>query len=86
MHNVRIPLWTKFAAPERYGLGPFKTRNLAITTADGETLGAWHTLSVPACCRSAPRSPADDRPRFPFQAKYHLPQPARRHLPANGAV
>lgn len=46
MHNVRIPLRTKFSAPERYGLAPFKTRNLAITTADGETLGAWHTLFV----------------------------------------
>jgi hypothetical protein len=64
MHNIRIPLRTKFSAPERYGLAPFKTRNLAIATADGETLGAWHTLSVVLADPALPHShlPADARP------------------------
>ncbi|KAJ9477896.1 AB hydrolase-1 domain-containing protein [Pseudozyma hubeiensis] len=27
-----------------YGLAPFKTRPLSLTTSDGETIGAWHIL------------------------------------------
>lgn len=46
MHNVRFPLFANFSTPERYGLAPFRTRNLAIATPDGEVLGAWHTLFV----------------------------------------
>ncbi|KAK6906508.1 hypothetical protein I203_100493 [Kwoniella mangroviensis CBS 8507] len=44
LHHVPIPLLPDFDSPEKYGLGPFKTRNLRLNTSDGVEIGAWHVL------------------------------------------
>ncbi|WWD20788.1 hypothetical protein CI109_105265 [Kwoniella shandongensis] len=44
LHHVRFPFFADFSNPERYGLAPFKTRNLKLETSDGESIGAWHVL------------------------------------------
>ncbi|GFZ47996.1 hypothetical protein JCM24511_05743 [Saitozyma sp. JCM 24511] len=44
LHRVNLPLPRKLDHPEHYGLAPFKTRNLKLTTTDGERIGAWHIL------------------------------------------
>ncbi|KAL7420882.1 hypothetical protein Q5752_004836 [Cryptotrichosporon argae] len=44
MHRANVPFFARFDHPERYGLAPFKTRNLRLRTADGAELGAWHVL------------------------------------------
>ncbi|KAL7416980.1 Alpha/Beta hydrolase protein, partial [Mrakia frigida] len=51
MHNIRYPFSANFNTPERYGLAPFKARNLHLETSDGETIGAWHLLSVDVSSR-----------------------------------
>ncbi|WVQ95462.1 hypothetical protein IAU59_002559 [Kwoniella sp. CBS 9459] len=60
LHHVPIPLFPDFTNPERYGLAPFKTRNLRLNTSDGESIGAWHVL---------PRSVYQDLRPFPPEAK-----------------
>ncbi|KII86631.1 hypothetical protein PLICRDRAFT_113702 [Plicaturopsis crispa FD-325 SS-3] len=44
-HNVKLPLFSQYDAPEKYGLAPGKTINLNITAADEVKLGAWFVLS-----------------------------------------
>ncbi|WRT70786.1 uncharacterized protein IL334_007785 [Kwoniella shivajii] len=44
LHHVTMPLFPDYRNPQKYGLGPFKTRNLRLSTADGEEIGAWHIL------------------------------------------
>ncbi|WWD07240.1 hypothetical protein V865_005337 [Kwoniella europaea PYCC6329] len=44
LHHVPIPLFPDFDSPEKYGLGPFKTRNFRLNTSDGVEIGAWHVL------------------------------------------
>jgi len=47
MNHFRYPFFTKYDAPEIYGLAPGKTLNFYITTSDNVTLGAWLILSDP---------------------------------------
>ncbi|CAA7261456.1 unnamed protein product [Cyclocybe aegerita] len=47
LNSVRIPLFSDYATPEKYGLAPNRTLNLKIRTSDNETLGAWFVLSDP---------------------------------------
>ncbi|WVR08681.1 hypothetical protein IAU60_005739 [Kwoniella sp. DSM 27419] len=44
LHHVAVPPFAKFDNPEKYGLAPYKTRNLRLNTSDGVSLGAWHVL------------------------------------------
>lgn len=53
LHAVRYPLYPDFNDPSRYGLAPFKARNVYLTPTDKPTsgsgaeqrrLGAWHIL------------------------------------------
>ncbi|WWC72660.1 uncharacterized protein I206_106624 [Kwoniella pini CBS 10737] len=44
LHHVPIPLFADFNYPEKYGLAPFKSRNLRLNTSDGVEIGAWHIL------------------------------------------
>ncbi|ORY31287.1 Alpha/Beta hydrolase protein [Naematelia encephala] len=44
MHVFHWPLFAEFDKPQSYGLAPFKTRDMELTTPDGETLGVWHVL------------------------------------------
>ncbi|KIO27030.1 hypothetical protein M407DRAFT_195218 [Tulasnella calospora MUT 4182] len=48
MHLAQWPLFAEFDAPHYYGLAPFKTVNLKLTTADNVNIGAWYVLSEPA--------------------------------------
>ncbi|WWC65267.1 uncharacterized protein I303_107884 [Kwoniella dejecticola CBS 10117] len=64
LHHVPIPLFADFHHPEKYGLAPFKTRNLRLNTSDGVELGAWHILSrssYQSLDPLPPLSPLDDR-------------------------
>ncbi|CAK5270210.1 unnamed protein product [Mycena citricolor] len=45
LHALKIPLFSDYNTPEKYGLAPNKTANLKISTADGELLGAWFILA-----------------------------------------
>ncbi|CED84177.1 Predicted alpha/beta hydrolase [Phaffia rhodozyma] len=44
MNNVPYPFFARYDSPERYGLAPFKARNIQVETSDGESIGAWHLL------------------------------------------
>ncbi|WWC92387.1 uncharacterized protein L201_007344 [Kwoniella dendrophila CBS 6074] len=44
LHHVPLPLFPDFESPEKYGLAPFKARNLRLNISDGEEIGAWHIL------------------------------------------
>ncbi|EIW70086.1 hypothetical protein TREMEDRAFT_61846 [Tremella mesenterica DSM 1558] len=44
LNRIHWPPNAQFDAPERYGLAPFKTRNLYLNASDGERIGAWHIL------------------------------------------
>ncbi|WVW80743.1 hypothetical protein I302_102729 [Kwoniella bestiolae CBS 10118] len=44
LHHIPIPLFPDFDNPQKYGLGPFKTRNIRLNTSDGVEIGAWHVL------------------------------------------
>ncbi|TFK70394.1 alpha/beta-hydrolase [Pluteus cervinus] len=45
LHAVRLPLFAKYDAPEKYGLAPNKTLNFHLNTSDNEAIGAWFILS-----------------------------------------
>ncbi|EGN98128.1 hypothetical protein SERLA73DRAFT_91363 [Serpula lacrymans var. lacrymans S7.3] len=45
MNAVKLPWNANYNTPEKYGMAPGKTSNIAITTADNVTLGAWFVLS-----------------------------------------
>ncbi|KAF9651672.1 alpha/beta-hydrolase [Thelephora ganbajun] len=47
MHNLRLPWGANFSRPEEFGLSPFKTVNLMLTSTDNITLGSWFTFSEP---------------------------------------
>jgi abhydrolase domain-containing protein 12 len=47
LHAVKIPWFSDYDVPEKYGLAPNKTINLKIQTADNESLGAWFILADP---------------------------------------
>lgn len=44
LHAIQFPFSPSYDKPEKYGLAPFKTRPLTLTTRDGESIGAWHVL------------------------------------------
>ncbi|CDS82457.1 uncharacterized protein SPSC_03276 [Sporisorium scitamineum] len=44
LHAIQFPLSPNYGQPSKYGLAPFKTRTLTLTTSDGEKIGAWHIL------------------------------------------
>ncbi|KAF6767179.1 Monoacylglycerol lipase protein ABHD12 [Kalmanozyma brasiliensis GHG001] len=44
LHAISFPFFPTYHQPSRYGLAPFKTRPLHLTTADNERIGAWHIL------------------------------------------
>ncbi|WVQ86153.1 hypothetical protein IAT38_008321 [Cryptococcus sp. DSM 104549] len=60
LHHIPMPLFAEYDKPQKYGLAPFKTRNLKLNTSDGETLGAWHVLphSIYKAHKSFPPSQA----------------------------
>ncbi|WVF67898.1 hypothetical protein IAT40_002659 [Kwoniella sp. CBS 6097] len=60
LHHIPIPLFPDYENPEKYGLAPFKTRNLRLNTSDGESIGAWHIL---------PRSVYKELSPFPPRSK-----------------
>ncbi|KAJ7695720.1 Alpha/Beta hydrolase protein [Mycena rosella] len=64
LHAVKIPWFSNYDMPERYGLAPNKTVNLKINTADNESLGAWFVLSDPFyhSLHAIPSQPADHIP------------------------
>ncbi|KAF8327028.1 Alpha/Beta hydrolase protein [Cantharellus anzutake] len=45
MHRVRWPLFAKYDIPHKYGLAPYSTVNLNISTSDNVRLGAWFIVS-----------------------------------------
>ncbi|PWY98999.1 alpha/beta-hydrolase [Testicularia cyperi] len=47
LHSIRFPFFADFSRPSRYGLAPFKARNIQLTTHDQEKIGAWHILPEP---------------------------------------
>ncbi|ODN83055.1 hypothetical protein L202_01280 [Cryptococcus amylolentus CBS 6039] len=57
LHHIPIPLSADFAHPEQYGLAPFKTRNLALNSTNGVSLGAWHLLPRSVYASSTPFPP-----------------------------
>ncbi|KAK1923247.1 Alpha/Beta hydrolase protein [Papiliotrema laurentii] len=61
VHRLNVPPFATFHTPQRYGLAPWKTRNLYLNTTDGESLGAWHVLP-----RSVYAPYADDLPTEPL--------------------
>lgn len=53
LHAVRYPFFPDFTDPTRYGVAPFKARNVVLTSSDQEPqqgrdnkrkIGAWHIL------------------------------------------
>lgn len=44
LHAIQFPFFPSYDKPAKYGLAPFKTRALKLSTNDGETIGAWHVL------------------------------------------
>ncbi|THH20634.1 hypothetical protein EW146_g750 [Bondarzewia mesenterica] len=46
-HNLKFPLFADYDIPEKYGLAPYKARNVYLRTPDNETIGGWFTLSDP---------------------------------------
>nr|CDI52859.1 conserved hypothetical protein [Melanopsichium pennsylvanicum 4] len=44
LHAIQYPFFPAYDQPHKYGLAPFKTRNLTFSTSDGERIGAWHIL------------------------------------------
>ncbi|OZJ05571.1 hypothetical protein BZG36_01687 [Bifiguratus adelaidae] len=44
LHWVNFPFHVNWSAPERFGFGHNKVRNLYLKTPDNITLGAWHIL------------------------------------------
>ncbi|KAJ7081380.1 Alpha/Beta hydrolase protein [Mycena belliarum] len=64
LHAVKIPWFSNYEMPERYGLAPNKTINLRISTTDNESLGAWFVISDPYyhALPTIPSQPADHIP------------------------
>ncbi|KAJ7134335.1 Alpha/Beta hydrolase protein [Mycena epipterygia] len=64
LHAVKIPWFSQYDMPEKYGLAPNKTINFRVTTADNESLGAWFVLSDPFyhALPTIPSQPADHIP------------------------
>ncbi|KAJ6557219.1 Alpha/Beta hydrolase protein [Mycena vulgaris] len=64
LHALKIPWFSNYDMPERYGLAPNKTINLRVSTADNESLGAWFVLSDPFyhALPTIPSQPADHIP------------------------
>ncbi|KDN53011.1 alpha/beta-hydrolase [Tilletiaria anomala UBC 951] len=44
LHKMQVPFRPDFDNPVRYGIAPYKTRNLRLTTSDRVQIGAWHVL------------------------------------------
>ncbi|KAJ7465304.1 Alpha/Beta hydrolase protein [Mycena latifolia] len=70
LHAVKIPWFSNYDMPERYGLAPNKTINLRIDTVDNETLGAWFVLSDPFY-HSLPTIPSKPADHIPAALKTH---------------
>ncbi len=44
LHKIQFPFRPDFSNPVRYGIAPYKARNLRIFTSDNIKIGAWHVL------------------------------------------
>ncbi|KAK4689271.1 uncharacterized protein P7C73_g840, partial [Tremellales sp. Uapishka_1] len=74
LNAIKVPFFTKYSNPERYGLAPFKTRNFNLTTPDGETIGVWHVLPRSYYRNLVPFPPESLLPEEIFvQALQHRP-------------
>ncbi|KAJ6584663.1 Alpha/Beta hydrolase protein [Mycena capillaripes] len=70
LHALKLPFFSNFDMPEKYGLAPNKTINLRIETADNESLGAWFVLADPLY-HSLPTIPSQPADLIPTALKTH---------------